>query len=261
LQYFIKLNIYYIAGNSAGKIKYYLVKAIETNGESSFDLVRLLLSSGASIDERFPEDSTPLMTALIHASRDVVDLMIQRGANTMAIDEEGDLVLHCVAYGRYIDLFAYLKSRGADARLTNARRQTAIHAAICYSEFSGLILNGNYNINISPSYPWSGNGYGHDQLYPWWLDNAKGFKLYSRRLGITRLRKLADLVTIKSLGRSSSSFETVHQSSTPFCVVRCQRSLQRNPQHIFYIGSWLVALRIRKISQTPRGGTTRMGPD
>jgi hypothetical protein len=55
----------------------------------STEVVRLLLSKGASVDPQAPNDTTPLMLAAQHAPESTIDLLLERGADPRKRNRRG----------------------------------------------------------------------------------------------------------------------------------------------------------------------------
>lgn len=56
-----------------------------------FDLAQYLIRTGANIEHRNKAGTTPLMTAAFAcAERDVIELLIERGADLLAVDKKGE---------------------------------------------------------------------------------------------------------------------------------------------------------------------------
>lgn len=122
--------------------------------------------------------------------------MIERGADTTVIEDEDCSMLHWAASRQYKDLFFDLKIRGAEEHLVNVHGETPFIVAMDHREFASLILNGEYGVDLTPPFPWSRSWVIYS---PWWLSSTTGFKLLRRRIGITRVGKLANLDS-KTLG-------------------------------------------------------------
>lgn len=68
-----------------------LIAALSTDRRDLVDLIELLLEAGADLAQRGVNDFTPLHYAAAHQSRDVVQLLVDRGADVDARTRIDDL--------------------------------------------------------------------------------------------------------------------------------------------------------------------------
>jgi len=111
-----------------------------TFDDTYLDVVRHLLEHGADTDaQAHTEHSTPLHVASYHGGFKVVQLLLERGANINARNEEGHTPLHRVLLdldddfgAEYFDAIQLLLEHGADVGALDGRQSTPLHVASKY---------------------------------------------------------------------------------------------------------------------------------
>ena len=114
------------------------------------DLIALLLSKGAGLNEKNLRGETPVETALPWQSKEVIDLLIDKGADVSAI--------HLAAYTGDLDKVKSLVELGKNAGAANSDGLTPLHAAAIsgqkdVAEFligKGVDINVHYQPNRRP---------------------------------------------------------------------------------------------------------------
>ncbi|KAJ8688174.1 hypothetical protein QAD02_023969 [Eretmocerus hayati] len=66
-------------------------------GDATYSTLKLLLDSGANINQKNKRNQTVLWDAVETAEKDMVDLLLKRGADASILDSEGYSILHCLA--------------------------------------------------------------------------------------------------------------------------------------------------------------------
>ncbi len=124
-----------------------IVVAIEN---SQFDIIKLLISNGASFTAPFP--IYPLHTSILFASsekadkdkpasdRELVDFFLSKGCRITDKDSSGNTPLHCAALAKKLDLVMYLMALGADINAKNNLGDTPLKIAEDKGEISIISL-------------------------------------------------------------------------------------------------------------------------
>ena len=89
------------------------------------DMVELLLEKGANTDIR-PYVETPLIFAATYGSKEIVDILIRRGAYLHARDSRGDTALSKAASNGRLDIVDSLVSNGAWIELGDSYGRTPL---------------------------------------------------------------------------------------------------------------------------------------
>jgi ankyrin repeat protein len=98
------------------------------------DLVQFLLASGADVNEH-DASGTPLISAVVNGSFENARLLLSRGADANARDNNGQAALWHAAISDNTGLIPLLLEHGADVNAQdNAGRTALMHAAdLCYT--------------------------------------------------------------------------------------------------------------------------------
>lgn len=97
-------------------------------------MTRIFLEGGVGADMRNPF-STPLMEAICQdACIEVIDVLLEFGADTRVRDYEGDTALHHAAASGRLDAATALVRAGCDINATNDDLQTPLHLAAAMSK-------------------------------------------------------------------------------------------------------------------------------
>lgn len=84
------------------------------------EIVRLLLTKGASIDMQTSDGKTALMKALEKADTEMAKLLLANGADSNVTTMKGTPLLQIAALGDHVDIVDILLARGADANYQEA---------------------------------------------------------------------------------------------------------------------------------------------
>ena len=124
-----------------------LFRAVNSGRE---DIVQLLIEEGADIDARGPSELTALMLAVKDQHDSVTKVLLEKGADTAATDESGWTALHQAAHtpGREIAASLLLK-HGAAVNATCDFGQSPLHIATEQRNNAMIrLLVSNYNANL-----------------------------------------------------------------------------------------------------------------
>jgi ankyrin repeat protein len=95
-----------------------------------FDVVQYLVEHGADIEQSDnSRDKTPLLAAAFKGHYDIVKYLVDKGAKVNVQAINGWTPLHDAAYVGSVDVVKYLVDHGADLSIRNKDGQTALEAA------------------------------------------------------------------------------------------------------------------------------------
>ena len=118
---------------------------IWASGNGYTDVVEYLIEKGANINQKMREDVTPLMWACVKKQIDIMELLIKKGADINVKDEGGDTpLMHASNYG-YMNIVEMLVEKGANVNEVTNGKRTALMKAVMnehYEIAEYLITNG-----------------------------------------------------------------------------------------------------------------------
>ncbi len=114
-------------------------------------IAELLIAYGANIDKRYPQNSTPLHSALWRGSNDIARLFINKGADIEVATDSGETPLHhaCHSTNPDVEIVEFLIDKGADINVKDNCGKTPLHhAAACGNrEIVQLLIEKGANVN------------------------------------------------------------------------------------------------------------------
>lgn len=120
------------------------------NGD--IDMVRTLLKTGEEPDVSGPKGFTPLMAAVANKDREMIEFLIENGADLNFLTNEGSLsALHFAIKKGYSDMVAFLINKGVDINLQSPDNFAPIHTAIIESQndILKLLINKGADVIMS----------------------------------------------------------------------------------------------------------------
>jgi ankyrin repeat protein len=100
--------------------------------DGNLGAIKALVESGAHPDtliEYGVHKITPLMKACHHGEQEIVQYLLDKGANVNAADDQGDTALYTAVLARRVEIVRVLISRGAKVNMRNLRGLTPIASA------------------------------------------------------------------------------------------------------------------------------------
>ncbi|GBN29040.1 Ankyrin-3 [Araneus ventricosus] len=113
-------------------------------------VLEILLGKGFEIDARW-DNCTPLHYAVIHNRCEIARLLISKGANVNAQNEEGMTALHWIARGNSVEMLQILLNGGADASIRDKENRSVTEIAVSCNQLDmvKIFLQGkNSDINL-----------------------------------------------------------------------------------------------------------------
>ena len=93
--------------------------------------IKEALENGADVyfqDEQ--SGMSPLHVAILQNNRDIVELLLEKGADVNLQNNSGDTPLHFAIAGENVELCNLLLNAGADVNLQNENGKTPLHHAV-----------------------------------------------------------------------------------------------------------------------------------
>ncbi len=112
------------------------------------DLVNQLIEKGADIDAKDKDGATPLILAVTSNNGEISNYLIERGANINAFDGAGYTPLLWAIYSGYIDLAVLLMDKGADINLGENSGMTPLITACSYGQVEIAMKLVERNANV-----------------------------------------------------------------------------------------------------------------
>lgn len=155
-----------------------------------FPATKLLLHLGADVRRRTQFGDTATMLASKRGNLSLVRLLVGAGEDVEATNFDKSTCLHYAADYGHVQLFTWLIHRGLQPHAKNSIGWSAIQYAYSHNVMSSFLLNFGSSFDdfdaISYARPGRTMSTG-----PAWLNDH--FKMNFRRLGLKRLRELANL--------------------------------------------------------------------
>lgn len=164
--------------------------AVESEPPKEFPAAKLLLHHGAALESRNRVGRTAVTLASTRGNTALVRLLNEAGADLMAADFDSRNCVHLAADCEHLELFVWLVSRGLELHAKSSLGWPAIQYASFHGVFSSFLLNcGHAFENIEAVTYMTIEDFMN--LGPACL--SQHLNMYLRRLGLERLRALANL--------------------------------------------------------------------
>ena len=166
------------------------------------EIVRLLLSYGAKVDEKDTEGRTPFQVASSMGHLEIMKFLSENGSVVGIRDHKEATPLHEASAGGHVGVMRWLLDRGADANARRSDRCTPLHlAAYMHLEAVQVLLKHNAVIN-------SQNDKGRTPLY-----EALSFNRYDPREAVVDIvRRLLEHGADPNL-RDNDHSTALHEAS------------------------------------------------
>lgn len=92
------------------------------------DIVQILIDNGADVNGK-PQQRTPLMDAAQKGKKDAVQALLKNNADIDAVDKEGDTALHVAALAGQAEMCEFLMANGANVHAKNENGSSTLHFA------------------------------------------------------------------------------------------------------------------------------------
>jgi ankyrin repeat protein len=123
---------------------------MEVTATGEYSAVQVLLEAGANPDGHDESrDARPLFIAAYEGRTDIVELLLQHGANIEALDSMEQSALHWARRGNQLAVVRLLLSRGAAVDSCGLNYESTLHSAVAKGqlEICQLLLNHGADIN------------------------------------------------------------------------------------------------------------------
>ncbi|CAG5918525.1 unnamed protein product [Menidia menidia] len=98
------------------------------------EVVRLLLAKGADVNIRDKEENVCLHWAALSGCEDIAQALLEAQCDLHAVNVHGDTPLHVAARENHLECVMLFLCRGADVTQTNKEGQTALDCCVCGSK-------------------------------------------------------------------------------------------------------------------------------
>jgi hypothetical protein len=122
------------------------------------DFVKLLFAHGANINQRDEYGNPVLRVACRQGSQQLVDCLVEAGADLTAVDCDGYSVIHAAADAQCTGTFASFSGKGVSIHLEDRFGFSALHLAMTHDVFAAFLLNSDCKWEQTSPYPWMVGG-------------------------------------------------------------------------------------------------------
>jgi ankyrin repeat protein len=155
------------------------------------ELAKLLLDHGANINQqcRSPDFgfSTPILLASFEGNQELVNFLVEAGADWTAVDHSGRSVLIYAAMAPNPEVFASFVEKGASVHFECRFGFLALHVAMISGAFAGWILHADCRMELASPAPW----WLARLTHPAWITTH--FRFYQRGFSRALLQRIANL--------------------------------------------------------------------
>jgi hypothetical protein len=166
---------------------------VQSKVPRQIELVQLLLDHGANINQQFLSRGcgliTPIFLASFNGNQELVNYLVEAGADWTVVDPSGESILHCAVMAENPGIFASCAEKGASVHFECRSGASALHGAMGSDAFAGWILHADCRIELASPVPWWHMPPAHFA----WLTTH--FRFYQRRFGRALLSKKSQTCT------------------------------------------------------------------
>ncbi|KAI1413171.1 ankyrin [Hypoxylon sp. FL1857] len=165
--------------------------ATRSKAHSAHKVAEVLISHGADLDCRDQNGCTPLMMACRSGRSDIVEVLLNAGANPHILDNFSQTALFMLANRQSLQLghrviFFRLLALGLNLHLEISKGISPIQLAMHHYQFSNIILNGDYGVQNMAPFPWNRAIITNCS----WLITT--FRMFRRKIPLGDLQKIAN---------------------------------------------------------------------
>ncbi len=138
-----------------------LIKASESKSKDAADIIKYLTKSGADINAKADNGTTPLHALARNGYSECFKLLVSGGADITAVDNRGSILLFIAAASGHKDIVEFLVSKGADVNAADKDGWTSIAQASIqgYTDIVEILIKNGADVNVKDK------NYGGPSLY------------------------------------------------------------------------------------------------
>ena len=136
---------------------YYMTPAVAALAGRHFQVAQVLHRNGSSVDLRGFSKWSPLHSAAHYGDLEMVQILLDYGADIGALDKNGSSPLHCASHGFFDgsrDVVRLLLDQGADPNLQTQNASTPLHLALQHGkiEIARLLVERAASVEAQDKY-------------------------------------------------------------------------------------------------------------
>ena len=122
---------------------------VKSNKELSKEIIELLIAKGADVNAKRDDGETPLHQAADNGHKEVVELLIAKGADVSAKTDNGVTPLHQAAYKGHKEIAEILIDKGANVNAMSDDGWTPLHQAAYegHKEIAEILIDKGADVN------------------------------------------------------------------------------------------------------------------
>ncbi len=122
---------------------------VKSNKELSKEIIELLIAKGADVNAKRDDGETPLHQAASKGRKEIIELLITKGADVSAKSDDGWTPLHQAAYKGHKEIAELLIDKGPDVNAMSDDGWTPLHQAAYegHKEIAELLIDKGADVN------------------------------------------------------------------------------------------------------------------